>query len=104
MAGRKSDKQWREAILLAVNETDPKGKRRLRSLADRLVKEAMSGDIQALKEIGDRIDGKPNQDGTITFRRETVELTDDELAAIAAGRSSGDAEAAESPPVDSSIH
>lgn len=64
--GAKSDKEWRDAIRLAVNELrdDPEsgGKAKaLRLLARKLVQKAMDGDVSALKEIGDRLDGKPAQ-------------------------------------------
>ena len=34
---------------------------RLRSIAEKLLTLAENGDIQALKEVGDRLDGKPAQ-------------------------------------------
>lgn len=54
--------------MLAVNELrqDPNNGKKvkaLRLLARRLVTEALNGDVTALKEIGDRLDGKP----TATF-------------------------------------
>lgn len=60
--GRKSDKLWRDAILLAVNEVDASGQKKLRTLATKVVDMALAGDIQAAKEIADRIDGKPKQE------------------------------------------
>ncbi len=64
--GAKSDKEWRDAIRLAVNEVrkgpdGSKAKKVLRQLARKLVDRALDGDIAALKEIGDRLDGKPVQ-------------------------------------------
>lgn len=58
----KSDKIWRAAIMRAVNRlsTDRKTKH-LDILAHRLIKTASEGDVQALREIGDRLDGKPTQ-------------------------------------------
>ncbi len=62
------DKSWRHAIRAAVNELrvaegDEKGKkvRALRLLAQRLVTRALDGDVSALKEVGDRLDGKATQ-------------------------------------------
>lgn len=46
--------------MLAVNDTDGDSKK-LRKIADALVEQAMDGDVTAIKEIGDRIDGKPKQ-------------------------------------------
>ena len=60
--GPKSDKLWRQAIMLAVNRVSQDGKtKHLDILAHRLIKSAAEGDISALREIGDRLDGKPSQ-------------------------------------------
>jgi hypothetical protein len=60
--GSKSDKQWRNAIMLAVHRLASDGKtKHLDILAARLVRSAAEGDVAALKEIGDRLDGKPTQ-------------------------------------------
>lgn len=66
--GVKSDKIWRDAIHRAVKERrDGKGKpQALETLARKLVAVAMEGDVSALKEIGDRLDGKPTQATEIT--------------------------------------
>ena len=60
--GPKSDKIWRDAVMRAVKrrETD-KDPQALEKLADTLVTTALTGDVSALKEIGDRLDGKPAQ-------------------------------------------
>ena len=59
--GRKA-KIWEQAIKRALarlsNENVDKG---LDRLADQLVAAAVNGDTWALKEIGDRMDGKPAQ-------------------------------------------
>ena len=59
--GSKSDKLWRDALMLAVNGKDDKGKRKLRALAEKTLELALDGDMAAIKEIGDRLDGKPAQ-------------------------------------------
>ncbi len=68
---KNQDKPWKEALWLAVNERMG-DRKKLRHLADKLVSKALEGDVQALREIGDRIEGKPTQsidanvDGHIT--------------------------------------
>lgn len=59
-SGPKQEKPWREMLMLAVNEADG-DKKKLRKIAEALVEQAMDGDVSAIKEIGDRIDGKPKQ-------------------------------------------
>lgn len=61
--GPKSDKLWRDAVLRAVKERrDGKnGIHALDKLAKKIVDLGLEGDIAAIKEIGDRIDGKPMQ-------------------------------------------
>ena len=54
--------KWAEALTKAVlMEDGPEKRRRLDSIALRLIEKAEAGDIQAIKELGDRIDGKPTQ-------------------------------------------
>lgn len=61
--GAKSDKLWRDAIQRAVKRrldgTD--GPQALDRLADKIVEKGLDGDIPAIKEIGDRLDGRPAQ-------------------------------------------
>lgn len=65
MAGRpkgaqNKDKPFREALRmeLAAAGEDHKA---LRGVAVALIGKAMMGDVQAIKEIADRLDGKPTQ-------------------------------------------
>ena len=51
-------KLWEDAIRRAVLADDGK---RLRAIAERLLDKAAEGDIAAMKELGDRVDGKPAQ-------------------------------------------
>lgn len=65
---------------------DPATKRRkLHAIAARLVQMAESGDIQAMREIGDRLDGKPSQsiDVVADITNRAAALSDDALAEIA---------------------
>lgn len=62
--GAKSDKLIRDALMIAVNREymGPNGKtKKLTIIADKLVDLAMEGEIAAIKEVADRIDGKPPQ-------------------------------------------
>ena len=49
---------WANAIRRAVTQADGE---KLRELADKLVARAAEGDVAALRELGDRLDGKPAQ-------------------------------------------
>lgn len=72
-SNRWNEKEWRNAIRIAVNRKDDGGKR-LARLADTLVNAGLAGDVSALKEIGDRLDGKPAQtiEANITDERSVV--------------------------------
>lgn len=67
--GRKIEKVWRDAVLKAVRNRDGKGAaQELDLIAKALVTSAKAGDVSAIKEIGDRLDGKAvqalaNEDG-----------------------------------------
>lgn len=60
--GRRTEKIYKDAVMLALREEDETTKRqKLRMVADKLVEQALAGEGWAIKEIGDRIDGKPAQ-------------------------------------------
>lgn len=60
--GGKPDKLWTAALRIAVNEAAEDGNgKKLRAMADKVVQLALEGDMQAIKEIGDRLEGKPAQ-------------------------------------------
>lgn len=67
--GPKSDKLWADAVRKAVHDyhvsEDANGKvrkvRHLNALAKKLVEMGLAGDSAAMREIGDRLDGKPAQ-------------------------------------------
>ena len=62
------------------------GGRRLRVIAEKLAEKAEQGDLQAIQQIGDRLDGKPAQ----AFERADAPLeamTDRQLMAIIRGGS-----------------
>lgn len=62
--GRPKSKEWTEAIRRAVHtipEDDPHRRKRLELLAEALVLKAQSGDVSALQEVGNRLEGKVPQ-------------------------------------------
>lgn len=65
LKGAKPDKLMRNALLLELHQdhTLPDGEKvkRLRLVADALVRQAIEGDIAAIREINERIDGKVPQ-------------------------------------------
>ena len=46
---------------IAIKEAHDEGRDKLRAVADALVSKAISGDVVAIKEIADRLDGKVPQ-------------------------------------------
>jgi len=74
------NKPWREAINHAL-KTHPRCKtdqaQALRDIATKLIDKALEGDLNAMKELGDRIEGKPQQ--TIDMTHDIGSKTLDEL-------------------------
>ena len=58
--GQQRDKPFRDALRLAIADADD-NPRKLRLVAEKLVDRALEGDVQAIKEVADRLDGKPAQ-------------------------------------------
>ena len=63
MAGRPpKEKSFANMLNIAIKEAiEGTDKTKLRAVADALVDKAMTGDVQAIKEVADRIDGKVPQ-------------------------------------------
>lgn len=63
MAGGRppKEKSFANMLSIAIKEAHDEGRDKLRAVADKLVELAIGGDMQAIKEIGDRLDGKPAQ-------------------------------------------
>jgi len=59
----KSNRLWSETIRKAVLQSDAK---KLRAIADKLIDKAAEGDIAAIRELGDRLDGKAAQQVALT--------------------------------------
>lgn len=76
-----NEKTFTNMLRLALKEAHEDGKDRLRAVADQLVSKAVSGDIQAIKEVADRLEGKPAQaiqadiNGELTIQ--VIRLADD---------------------------
>lgn len=91
MAGRppgsqNKDKPFATALrmeLAALEDGDP---RSLRGLARKLLSSAADGDntLAAIKEIADRLDGKPAQESTVTIddKRDATDWSREELVAF----------------------
>lgn len=58
--GQQRDKPFRDALRLAIADAED-NPRKLRHLAERLYDKAAEGDVQAIKEVADRLDGKVPQ-------------------------------------------
>ena len=63
MAGRPpKEKSFANMLNIAIKEAiEGTEKTKLRAVADALVEKAMTGDVQAIKEVADRLDGKVPQ-------------------------------------------
>lgn len=88
---------WAAAIERALDRRQTADQRikAIDELADKLLDACYAGDLAALQELGNRLDGKPAQAIEHTgdlMHRHVTEVTDDELFNIATGRSSGTVE------------
>ena len=106
MAGGRppKEKSFYNALSVALSQVDGVGLdgqrvTKLRTIAEKLVSSAIAGEAWAIKEIADRIDGKPAQAIAISGSLDTApnRLTDEELESIAAASSAGATEAPPSP-------
>lgn len=62
MAGRPpKERSFANMLNIAIKEAHDEGRDKLRAVAEKLVEKAVEGDIQAIREIADRLDGKPSQ-------------------------------------------
>ena len=89
--GRKSDKEWRNAIRKAVHElvgATGEGKaektKALTLMARKLVSKAIKGDVMAMKEAGDRLDGRPRQEVELDMTR-TITLIERRIVDVIDG-------------------
>ena len=69
---------WAEAINKILCQSDEGKKRKLELLAEKLIDTALDGDMAAIREIGDRVDGKPLAQIEVTTMQPS-DMTDLEL-------------------------
>jgi hypothetical protein len=92
-AGRPKSLTLSEAYrreLAKVDPDDPQGRTHAEVLAGRMIARAKTGDVQALKELADRVVGKPRQTVALTSdRRDQIERAVERMVERAAsdGRS-----------------
>ena len=101
------DKPWTNAlerVLKQLETGNVKAGEALRAIAEVTVIKAIEGDKDARKEIADRLDGKATEYVNITHRKDARELTDADLADIAAGSSNRTSETPGSEEKPTSIH
>lgn len=82
--GRDKEKAFADALRLAVNREDEKGKKKLYRITEKLVECAVAGESWAIQQVADRLDGKPAQESTVTLddKRTATDWTRDELVAF----------------------
>ncbi len=75
-SGKRKEKLFFDALMLAIK--DQADKRGLRLIAEKLLDLAVSGDMQAIKEVANRLDGMPVQaiDQTIEQTHYVARLPD----------------------------
>lgn len=79
--GQWAKKDWAEQLRIVGNEKTPEGKRKLRALAEKVFDAAMAGDMDAVREIANRRDGRPKAEGELNVN---FGLSDRFLAAVRA--------------------
>ncbi|PHR99256.1 MAG: hypothetical protein COA78_25265 [Blastopirellula sp.] len=76
-------KPWRDAITWALENYEKEGvvarNMALRAIATKLVEQALDGKLDSQKELGDRIEGKPQQ--AIALTHDLGDLSLEELRA-----------------------
>lgn len=86
MARPKSEKTFANMLRVAISEAHGEGGTRLRAVADALVEKAMGGDVPAIKEVADRLDGKAMQAIEHSGEIETTSKEQRDAAVAAATR------------------
>lgn len=81
--GRNKEKPFAEALRMEIADAGNNHKA-LRRIAAALLEKAYGGDMQAIQQVADRLDGKPAQESTVTIddKRDSIDWTRDELVAF----------------------
>jgi hypothetical protein len=79
-----NNRLWANTIRRAVLASDAT---KLRAIAEKLIDLAAEGDMQAIKELGDRLDGKSAQAVTISGDEENPLRTVNRIELVALGNS-----------------
>ena len=75
------NRPFAEAIDKALKQTGKGKATKLRELAEKIIDMAMAGDMAAIKEVADRVDGKAQAQVTVrTEGKPLSEMTNEELA------------------------
>lgn len=83
--GQQRDKPFRDALRMEIAAAGEDLKA-LRKVAQALIAKAGEGDVAAIRELGDRLDGKPMQSVEVGKPGDFEQMSDDELEAFIAGR------------------
>ncbi len=77
------DKPFAEALRMEIAAAGDNHKR-LRRIANALLEKAETGDIQAIAQVADRLDGRPAQEATVTIddKRDATDWTREELVSF----------------------
>ena len=80
----------REAIIRSLEKGGQSPEEALMPMAEKIIAQAVAGDVASFREIADRLDGKPSQQVDMTVTRgEPKELSEDELKRIASSGGTG---------------
>lgn len=71
-SGRRQEKPFRDALRLEIAEAGD-NRQALRNIAKKLIAQAEGGDMQAIKEFADRLDGKSVQQLDVDATVRTIE-------------------------------
>lgn len=83
------NKLWSLAIQKAIRKRSKSEQlEELENIAEVLLNKCMEGDMVALKELGDRIEGKPMQSVEMSVHRSQSDMDDSELTRVIAEDSS----------------